>query len=46
LSSTVTLPGAVYASGCPAEAFYVRLDAHNITLDGFTETGGGLFALN
>lgn len=46
LSSTVTLPGAVYASGCPAEAFYARLDAHNITLDGFTETGGGLFALN
>lgn len=36
LSSTVTLPGAVYASGRPAKAFYARLDARNITLDGFT----------
>jgi len=30
------LPGAVHASGCPAEAFYARLDARDITLDGFT----------
>ncbi|HUH24650.1 MAG TPA: autotransporter outer membrane beta-barrel domain-containing protein, partial [Brevundimonas sp.] len=26
--------------------FYARLDARDITLDGFTETGGGLSALN
>ena len=38
--------GRVLRSERVTSDFYARLDARDITLDGFTETGGGLSALN